>query len=122
MPEKILVAENETSLRVLYSRVLSKAGYAVSTAPSCAEALRLAGGTDFALVVTDLYLDDGLGTGLVDSLKESGCRAKTVLMSGEAGPAALAEMADRHGINAFFEKSTDVFRLVDMVGGLLRED
>lgn len=44
MPEKILVAENETSLRVLYSRVLSKAGYAVSTAPSCAEALRLAGG------------------------------------------------------------------------------
>jgi two-component system response regulator PilR (NtrC family) len=62
---RILVVDDEADLRVLLEITLVKMGLDVDSAETLAEARALLAGGDYALVLTDMRLPDGLGLELV---------------------------------------------------------
>jgi signal transduction histidine kinase len=83
-PPAILVVDDNADLAENLAEALGDAGYAVRTAGTCAEALRLAeeGGFDVSLV--DLHLPDGDGNGLAPRLKELSPDGQVILLTGYA--------------------------------------
>ncbi|AMV72415.1 sigma-54 dependent transcriptional regulator [Desulfuromonas carbonis] len=67
--EKILLVDDEEGMRRLLSRVLSREGYEPTTAASGEEALRLVGGEQFDLVITDIKMAGMSGLDLLHELK-----------------------------------------------------
>ena len=64
----ILVVDDEPDLRTLYEMTLLRAGHPVQTAGSLAEARALLAERQFAVVITDMRLPDGLGLELLREL------------------------------------------------------
>lgn len=65
---RLLVVDDEESVRRLLRRVLEAEGHAVDTAGGGADALRMAGGDRYRLVVLDLMLPDMPGTEVLTRL------------------------------------------------------
>jgi CheY-like chemotaxis protein len=65
----LLVEDHEDTLRVI-SRLLERLGYVVRAARSVGEALALAEGERFDLLVSDLNLPDGSGLDIMRAVKE----------------------------------------------------
>jgi len=112
----LLLVEDHESTRQTLSRLLQRDGHHVVTAATVAEALNAAAVNQFELVISDLGLPDGSGTGLMEKLREryglhgialSGYGAEEdIVRSRAAGfvthlvkPVAMAEL--RHAIASF---------------------
>jgi two-component system, NtrC family, response regulator HydG len=67
MSARILVIDDEESIRFTFRRFLSAAGYIVVSAESCSQALARINETDFDLIFADIILEDG--TGLISCAK-----------------------------------------------------
>ena len=67
---RILVVEDHSDIRLLFTILLRKAGYEVVAAKSYAEGLSLARGTHFDLYLLDHALSDGCGLDLREKLQE----------------------------------------------------
>ncbi|MCE9582748.1 MAG: response regulator [Planctomycetes bacterium] len=82
--ERILVVEDEDSLRGLIATRLQAAGYLVEVARDGAEALstQLVGSPNFDLVISDVVMPKMGGTELAAKMKASSPRVKVLLMSG----------------------------------------
>ncbi len=65
---KILVVDDESSIRLLYSQELTDEGYDVVTAASAAEAVGKLQETDFDLVVLDIKLKNESGLDLLQKI------------------------------------------------------
>ena len=68
---KILVVDDEESIRVLYSEVLTDEGYEVVTSGSCGEALQLIASVEPSGVVLDIRMDDCDGLDLLQEIRLS---------------------------------------------------
>lgn len=66
----LLVEDNHDTLRVM-ARLLGRKGHRVTTADGVAEALRVADGAEFDLLISDLGLPDGSGLDLIRQLRQS---------------------------------------------------
>ncbi|HRE89449.1 MAG TPA: ATP-binding protein [Myxococcota bacterium] len=85
--ERVLLVEDEDTLRVMARRLLEQAGYSVEVAAHGAEALALldAAGPSFDgfdLIVTDVNMPVMDGAALIRTLRERGARSKLVAVSG----------------------------------------
>jgi PAS domain S-box-containing protein len=80
--ETILLAEDEASVRVLVSEVLSQAGYRVLAAPSGADALKLMEGVDIRLLLTDVVMPGMSGSELAKQVAAVYPDIKVIYMSG----------------------------------------
>ncbi|NBM19035.1 response regulator transcription factor [Streptomyces sp. GC420] len=72
MADTVLVVEDEKEIRELLRRYLERAGYAVVTTGSGAEAIGLLGGRAVDLVLLDLGLPDVPGTEVLKEARERG--------------------------------------------------
>src|SRR5690242_10115998 len=71
MPERILVVDDETSVREVVSSMLNSAGYETQQAACAREALGfLAAGEQFELMLSDLMMPEMNGNGLLECTKE----------------------------------------------------
>jgi len=71
----ILLVEDEPGVRAVLAQALEEAGLTLAEAPGQTDAERLLttdGGRRFALLVTDLGLDDGDGAALIDAASMRG--------------------------------------------------
>jgi two-component system, cell cycle sensor histidine kinase and response regulator CckA len=86
--QTVLVADDEDGLRQLVTRMLTRAGYHVLTAPSGQEALRLAQRHDGVIhaLVTDVVMPAMNGRELADELRRSRPDVAVLYMSGYAAP------------------------------------
>ena len=103
----VLVVEDDPGTAALEKRKLERAGYAVRTAATAAEALDVVRHVDVALAVLDLRLPgDVSGLDLYAQWKAEGLAIPTILVTGFADQ-AVAIRALRAGIRDFVPKSSD---------------
>lgn len=88
MTGNVLVVEDDREIRELVRRYLERAGYAVHSTPSGAEAIRLLSDSPIDLVVLDLGLPDVDGFEVLAAAREHGDVPVTVLT-------ARSELPDR---------------------------
>lgn len=69
---RILLAEDSTMVRILYTEVLSQAGFDVHAVESVGETLSAMAAEDYDILVTDAVLPDGDPTPAINQFRENG--------------------------------------------------
>jgi len=77
----LLVVDDEPFLRDAVAASLRFLGFEVTTADTCADALRLARDRPFDLVVLDVMLPDGDGFEVVRRLRRDGCAVPVIFLT-----------------------------------------
>lgn len=80
---RILVVDDENSIRVSLREFLRDADYEVDTAEDADEAIGMLVAEAFDVVVTDIILPRITGVGLLKSIKEASPHTQVILMTGE---------------------------------------
>ena len=84
MSHKILIVDDEPTLRLSLKRVFEKKGYQTLCAGTVQEALELSSRLSIDLAVVDLNLPDGQGTSLIEKIKFRSPSSEIILITGEA--------------------------------------
>ncbi len=94
---RLLVVDDEESLRITTAAILEKEGYTVDTASSGDEAIALLAQTDYDLVLTDLHMEGGDGLSVLNQIRRHSPLTISVVLTGfasvESAIAALQEGA-----------------------------
>ena len=94
---KLLVVDDEESLRITTAAIFEKEGYIVDTASSGDEAIDLMSKTDYDLVLTDLHMEGGDGLSVLSQIRRKAPLTISVVLTGfasvESAIAALQEGA-----------------------------
>src|SRR5688572_15289749 len=110
---RILVVDDETTLREVISRRLRRAGYVVTCAPNADVALQLTqlGMTPFDLVITDVYMPPGMsGLDLATMLIERRPTQRIIIMTNDADQLLRRAALARGPVN-FLLKPFELFEL-----------
>lgn len=94
---RLLVVDDEESLRITTAAILEKEGYKVDTASSGDEAIALLEQKDYDLVLTDLHMEGGDGLSVLNQIRRHSPLTISVVLTGfasvESAIAALQEGA-----------------------------
>jgi signal transduction histidine kinase len=94
---RLLVVDDEESLRITTAAIFEKEGYIVDTASSGDEAIALLGNADYDLVLTDLHMEGGDGLSVLSQIRRNAPLTISVVLTGfasvESAIAALQEGA-----------------------------
>jgi signal transduction histidine kinase len=97
MDGRLLVVDDEESLRITTAAILENEGYTVDTASSGDEAITLLDQTDYDLVLTDLHMEGGDGISVLNQIRRHSPLTISVVLTGfasvESAIAALQEGA-----------------------------
>lgn len=105
--KKILLVEDDESLRHMYNLILSKEGYEVTSANDGVQGLAKARDGGFDLILLDLMMPNLDGIGVLKGLKEEPPKTEngpTVILS-NAGYDKVAKEAEGLGATAFLMKA-----------------
>ncbi len=116
---KILIAEDDRELRGLFSRVLTKNGYAVRGVSDGREALDALDADYYDLVISDIMMPVMDGYELVSSLRETG-RSIPVMMITAKDAFDDMRLGFLSGTDDYMVKPINVNEMVLRVGALLR--
>ncbi len=119
--ERILVVEDDDSVRKLLVRILSVEGYPVEEASSAPAALEIIRDNPPGMVITDLLMPDQDGLELIMEIRRSGAALKIIAISagGRIGPATYLELANRLGADRTITKPFQPETLLRAVRELL---
>jgi two-component system, NtrC family, response regulator AtoC len=117
-PANILVADDEKSIRLMLETGLTLNGFRVTSVRTGQEALEAASTGQFDAVLSDIYMPDGGGLELVDSLRSGAPNLPIVLMTAQ-GSVEVAVEAVRRGASDFIGKPFDVSAVVDLLRRIL---
>lgn len=112
MPRRILVADDDKAMLGIYARMFSDTDYQLSQASGFAEAARLINSNNYDLLITDLMLEDGLGTELIKMFEKKRSGAKSLLVTG-----SVAELAPEQRPAVYFEKP---FKVEDLMAAVTK--
>lgn len=99
--QRVLLIEDNSAIRKALQRILMRTGYAVEVASTVAEGFGKLDGQNCMLV--DINLPDGLGTLLLQHVRQNGLSIRVAVMSASADAGQLAELAKAQP-DAFFQK------------------
>jgi DNA-binding NtrC family response regulator len=112
--QKLLVVEDDTSLRTLIVTCLELEGYPVDSVASTREALaRLSDGA-YAVVISDIYLDERTGIDVLQAARRNATPCAVILMSGR-GSMETVMAATEGGAFEYLAKPFDMAELVATV-------
>ncbi len=118
---RVLVVDDEESIRKLLRSRLERDGFEVSTAASAEEAqTAYQAGTEVGCVVTDLRMPGKDGFALMDWVQGKSKSVRTVVITGH-GEKAVAIKALRQGASDYLEKPFDMDELSHSVRRCIRE-
>jgi CheY-like chemotaxis protein len=119
---RILVADDDAAQLDLQCHLLEASGYRVLVAFSPGEALRQLADAD--LVITDLrfpnpegHRDPALGLTLIRNIRESGCRAPVIVISG--WPGDLEGRPEERLVSRVMAKPVPLPELLQVIGELV---
>jgi DNA-binding NtrC family response regulator len=81
MPERILVVEDDATIRLTLGDVLGRAGYEVDEAETAGEGLERFRAAEYDLALIDLRLPDGSGLDILAAIREADPDALVVVMT-----------------------------------------
>ena len=81
MNAKILVLDDEESIRFSFHRFLTAQGYEVTTAASYSEALASMDETHFDLILADIILGDGYGINILQEVLHRILKTRVIIMT-----------------------------------------
>src|SRR2546429_2462974 len=112
MPEqlKVLVVDDEESVVVTIKAILQLDGYNVSTTTSGCKAREVVRHTEYALVLTDLRLEDGDGLDVLKAVRENHPETITIMLTGYASLESAIQ-ALRAGAYDYLVKPSEVEEL-----------
>lgn len=99
----ILLVDDEKNAIEVYADFLRMCDYAVTTATNAAQAIQLAEGKDFDLVITDLWMPDMNGIELLKTLKQMRPTLSVIVITGYSS-VQTAVQAMRAGAADYFPK------------------
>ncbi len=105
--EKILIVDDERSMRDVLSIMLRRAGYGVTVATDAEEAIAEIGREIFDLVITDLKMPKGSGLDVLKAVKVSSPDTVVLVITAFASTEAAVE-AMKQGAYDFFTKPFQV--------------
>ncbi len=85
MSARILVIDDEESIRFTFERFLTTEGYSVTTAENCSEALARLNETSFDVVFADIILGDGTGIDILREIRARGLSCPVIMITGDPG-------------------------------------
>lgn len=81
MKEEILVLDDDRSVRVGFKRLLTSAGYKVSTAESYQQALARMDEKEFDLILADMILGDRCGIDILEEVSRRKLRTRVIIIT-----------------------------------------
>jgi DNA-binding NtrC family response regulator len=81
MKAKILIIDNEESIRFSFHRFLKAEGYKVATAESYLEALARMDETEFDVIFADIFLEDGWGIDILEEVTHRKIQTRVIIMT-----------------------------------------
>jgi len=118
---RILIVDDESSLRTALFRVLDRQGYQVITA-NCKKEAELLAASDqpIDLALVDLRLPDGDGIELMQRLRATHPAIQVIILTGH-GSIELAVRATQHGAFHFITKPFNMEELLSIAGRALAQ-
>ena len=118
---RVLVVDDESTIRELLGMVLSEEGHEVVSCSTVSEAMTLCAGGDFDVLVCDYGLEDGDGISLQRALsrKASPLAASMILITGEMVDGVVGTFARETGLRTL-QKPFAMEELVSLVAELMR--
>lgn len=116
---KILIAEDDRELRRLFSRVLTKDGYAVTEVSDGNEALDALDNGYFDLVISDIMMPHTDGYELVSSMREAGMTTPVLMITAKDSFDDMRR-GFLSGSDDYMVKPIDINEMLLRVGALLR--
>jgi putative two-component system response regulator len=116
---RILVVDDEESIRKMVVRVLSRQGFHCDTAASAEEAMGKLASDRFAMVLTDMNMPGGSGLDLIDRIQSTYPDVATVMLTG-IDETKLADRALAMGAYGYLIKPTKANELLINVSNALR--
>jgi two-component system response regulator HydG len=98
MNARILVIDDEETIRFTFERFLRAAGHIVATAQSCGEALARINEMSFDLIFADIILDDGTGIDVLREIRGRGLSCPVIMITGNP---SIETAADSIRLGAF---------------------
>ena len=117
---RILVVDDEISIREFIAEMLVDFDYEVETAGSAAGALEKLLTTDFDALLTDYHMPKGTGKDLVLQMRSEGIHIPTIMMTGQT-----KDLLIRHPdlqVNALLEKPFLIQELLDVLANVLESE
>lgn len=84
--KKILVVDDELSMREFLKILLEKEGYAAQTAANTADALAILRQSQVDLVISDIKMPGGSGLSFLEEMRATGLQAPLILITAYASP------------------------------------
>lgn len=113
----ILVVADDPDQSTLFSLVLERAGYRVTSVATARAALSRISKESFDLIITDYMLPDFNGDVLIEQIRQQGIETKIVMMSNHVDAHSIARKSNADGC---YPKD-DIFRLQKLVAGMLAQ-
>lgn len=88
---KILVIDDEESMRRFFALTLDREGHQVDTAGSVSEALGILGSDSFDLILSDIRLGDGTGLDVLKAVKQQDADVPVIMMTAYASAETAVE-------------------------------
>ena len=118
MMKRILLVDDERSIREALAKVLEDEGYEVVPAESGPAAVKAHGDRPVDLLLLDLNLPGGNGWGTLDWLAKVNPLLPVIIITGRSNQ---RELAEKSGADALMEKPLDVPVLLTTIRELLGE-
>jgi DNA-binding NtrC family response regulator len=115
MPQPhILIADDERSIRLMLETGLTLNGFRVTSARTGREALEAVAAGQFDAVLSDVYMPDGGGLELVESLRAADANLPIILMTAQ-GSLQIAVEAVARGASDFIGKPFEISAVVALL-------
>ena len=120
-PFKLLIVDDEPSVTLTLKLIFERQGYRVTTAYSCAEALKtMSDGVRYDAVVTDLNMEmEDIGMDVVRAAQKLHHRPVVVICTGYANMQNAQQALDMH-VDYLATKPVDIQQLLTAMDRLLR--
>jgi len=116
---KILIVEDDSELRQLFSHVLKKHGYSVTGVDNGAEALKALDFAYYDLIISDIMMPIMDGYELVSSIRNSGITTPVLMITAKDAFDDM-KLGFTSGTDDYMVKPINVNEMVLRVGALLR--